>query len=117
VDCTPIRRAKIEQNAAIIDALLGNHASVRMTDESGGALNTMYAASRRTGETDIARKWAPLYVLQLARWLTFILDDLSHDGAYRRRIEALLGLDEHFAIFKNADRDLKSRRTWSIYRP
>ena len=115
--CTPSRQAKIEQNARLVDAMLGDRTSVHFTDEAGRTMNTVYAASHRTGESDIARKWAPLYVLQLARWLTFILDDLSHEGAYRQRIQALLGLDEHFAIFKNDDQYLKGRRTWSIYRP
>jgi len=77
---------------------------------------TVYAASQRTGETEVATKWAPLYVLQLARWLSFLIDDLAQKGAYVYRIGALLGLEEHFAIFMNEDVYLKSRRTWSTYR-
>ena len=115
--CTPARRKKIDENARKISAMLEDHTMVRFTDEAGGSMDTVYAASRRTGETDVARKWAPLYVLQLARWLAFLISDLSHEGAYRHRIEALLGLNEHFAIFINHDAYLKSRRTWSIYRP
>jgi hypothetical protein len=111
------QRARIERDARAVDAMFGRVSFVNMTDEAGGHMDTMYAASRRTGETDIARKWAPLYVLQLARWLSFLIDSLSHEGAYQRRIEALLGLDEYFVLFKDDDRYLKGRRTWSIYRP
>lgn len=109
------QRAKIEKNANLIHAMLSEHALVRFTDESGNIMNTVYSASRRSGETDIARKWIPLYILQLARWLTLMLDHLSHEGAYGHQIDALLGLDEHFAIFANEDAYFKSRRTWSIY--
>jgi hypothetical protein len=44
------------------------------------------------------------------------LNDLSQDGACTCRIEVLLGLEEHFALFMNHDRLLKIRRTWSLYR-
>jgi len=88
------KRERIERSAALIDHLLRDKALVSMTDETGAAMNTVYLASRRTGETDVARKWAPLYVLQLARWLTYLLYDLSHEGAYTYQIDGLLGLSE-----------------------
>jgi hypothetical protein len=114
--CTPTRPGKIEEKRTTYrcpaqQAHYGTfHGRVRKNDEHGACRITP------NGETDIARKWAPLYVLQLARWVAFILADLSQDGAYRRRIEVLLGLEEHFIKFKNDDRYLKSRRTWSIYK-
>ena len=83
------------------------------TDEAGAALNTVYALSYHTGETKIVRRWAPVYVLQIARWLAFTLYDLSHAGAYEHRIGALVGLHEHFVAFMNDDRVLKSRRVWT----
>lgn len=115
--CSAKKRAQIEANARDMEALLSDRALVHYTDEAGNTLNTVFAATHRTGETDVARKWVPLYVLQLTRWMAYLLYDLSHVGAYEKSIDALRGLDEHFAIFRNEDHLLKGRRTWSIYRP
>jgi hypothetical protein len=112
----PARRKRIDKDAGIVSAMLADHTVVRFSDEAGSLMDTVYAASQRTGETEVATKWAPLYVLQLARWLSFLIDDLAQKGAYVYRIGALLGLEEHFAIFMNEDVYLKSRRTWSTYR-
>jgi hypothetical protein len=114
--CKPTRRNRIDKDAAIVSAMFADNAVVTFVDEAGGLMKSVYAASQRTGETEIATKWAPFYVLQLARWLTFLIDDLAQKGAYIHRIGALLGLEEHFGIFMNEDAYLKSRRTWSTYR-
>jgi hypothetical protein len=45
------------------------------------------------GATRIVQKYGRLYVLQLVRWLAYLMSDLSHTG----RIETVLGLDEPFA--------------------
>jgi hypothetical protein len=100
--------------------MLADHTIVRFVDEAGSAMDSVYASSQRTGsqrtgETEIITKWAPFYVLQIARWLAFLIDDLAHKGAYACRIQALLGIEEHFAIFMNEDSYLKSRRRWSTY--
>jgi hypothetical protein len=113
--CKPARRKRIDEDADIVSGMLAD-AVVRFTDEAGTSMDTVYAASQCTGETEVATKWAPFYTLQLARWLTFLIDGLAQKGAYVCRIGALLGLEEHFAIFMNEDVYLKSRRTWSTYR-
>jgi hypothetical protein len=70
----------------------------------------------RAGATRIVQKYSRLYAMQLIRWLSSIISDLSHKGAYEQRIEALFGLDELFHMFRNEDRYLLGRKTWSIYR-
>jgi hypothetical protein len=114
--CKPARRKRIDKNAGIVSAMLADNTVVSFTHEAVSLIDSVYTASQRTGETEVVTKWAPLYVLQLARWLTFLIDDLAQKGAYVYRIGALLGLEEHFAIFMNEDVYLKSRRTWSTYR-
>jgi hypothetical protein len=114
--CKPARRARIDNNAAIVSAMLADNTVARYTNESGRAIDTVYGASQRTGETEVVTKWAPFYVLQLARWLTFLIDELAQKGAYTYRIQALLGIEEHFSVFFNEDSYLKSRRTWSTYK-
>jgi len=77
--------------------MFADHATVGFVGEAGKVLESVYAASQRTGETEVITKWVPLYVLHLARWLTFLIDDLAQKGAYVCRIGALLGVGEHFA--------------------
>ena len=70
----------------------------------------------RVGATRVVQKYGRLYVMQLIRWFSTIMMELSHKGAYERQIEAPLGLDERFYMFCNEDRYLRDRKTWSIYR-
>jgi hypothetical protein len=114
--CKPARRRRIDKNAAIVSAMLADNTVVQHVNEAGSLIDTVYGASQHTGETEVVTKWAPLYVLQLARWLTFLIDELAQKGAYTYRIGAVLGIEEHFSVFFNEDRYLKSRRTWSTYR-
>jgi hypothetical protein len=91
---TPVNRKKLDQDAHMISAKIEDHSLVGFTDEAGGSIDSVYAASQRTGETDVARKCVPFYVLEIARWLAFLISDLSREGAYYHRIKALLGLEQ-----------------------
>lgn len=70
----------------------------------------------RAGVTAVVQKYERLYMLQIARWQSSIISELSHRGAYEKRIEPLLGLDEPFWIFRGDERSFLIRKTWSIYR-
>jgi len=113
VHCSTKKRAEIEGEARLNDELYGHATFVRMTSESGEMMNTLYQAALRTGLTDVARKWTPLYVLQIMRWLTYLISDLAHEGAYTYHIDAVLGMEEHFGKFMNDDRYFKTRKKWS----
>lgn len=84
--------------------------------EEGTEINDVGTFFAHAGVTAVVQKYGRLYTLQIVRWLSSILYELSHRGAYEKRIESLLGLNEVFAIFGNDDRYLRDRKTWSIYR-
>jgi hypothetical protein len=97
-------------------SLIGGVTMVLHHDEAGQSMTSIEAMMNHAGATRIVQKYGRLYVMQLVRWLSTIMWELSHKGAYELRIEALLGLDEPFHIFCNEDRYLIGRKTWSIYR-
>lgn len=111
------QRDKDAAQAAMMDSLMGGFTRVLHHDENENTIDTVEGMMLRAGATRIVQKYGRLHVMQIIRWLSFLISDLSHKGAYRDRIEALLGLDEPFVIFRNPDSYLRDRKTWSIYRP
>jgi hypothetical protein len=110
------QRAKNEAQAKMMGSMLGAFATVLHHDEAGQSMTSIEAMMTRAGPTRIVQKYGRLYVMQLIRWLSTIMGELSRKGAYELQIEALLGLDEPFRIFCNEYRYLLGRKTWSIYR-
>lgn len=97
--------------------VIGNYSITRHRGEDGTEITDVGDFFARAGVTVVVQRYGRLYTLQIVRWLASILSELSHCGAYQKRIEPLLGLDEPFAIFRNEDQYLRNRKTWSIYRP
>ena len=110
---TAARRKRDYEHATIIGAMMGGHAMVLHHDESGRQITDMAELSALTGATKIVQKYGQLYSLHLVRWLTYTIFELSHTGAYRDRIVALLGLYEPFGQFMNDDAYLRGRRRWT----
>lgn len=102
--------------ACINTSLLGECSTVLHYLEDGTEVNNVNDFVGHAGATAIVQKYGRVYTLQIVRWLASILFELSHHGAYVKRIEPLLGLHEPFALFGNDDRFLRRRRTWSTYR-
>jgi hypothetical protein len=112
------KQRKKESNAArFATKYLGGFSLVLSHAEDGTEIDDMGDIFGRTGQTAVVQKYGRLYTLQIVRWLASILEALSFSGAYRQRIEPLLGLEEPFRIFGNDDHYLRDRKTWSIYRP
>lgn len=110
------QRAKDAAQGKTMNALLSPHTHVIHHDESGQTISSIDAMMIRDGATQVVQKYGRLYVMQLIRWFSTIIIGLSHEGAYKHRIEPLFGLDEPFRMFCNEDRYLRTRKTWSIYR-
>lgn len=113
---TKRQKNKIQQNARLIDELIGCHAMVMHHSESGDELNTVYDASFQTGITEAAKPYVRMYVMQIVRFMGHVLSELGY-AAYGTDMDTIPHLSEFFAIFNNNDQYFKSRRTWSIYRP
>lgn len=114
---TQRQRKKDEAQGKLMHALFADHATILHYDEQGKIINNFEALMIQAGATHIVQKYGRFYTLQIIRWLSFLIADLSRIGAYEHRIAPLLGLDEPFVIFSNDDALLKERKRWSIYRP
>lgn len=106
-----------EDNAVAdgVDQMLRANVTIRHHSESGESINDITTLVQRAGATRVVQKYGRLYVLQIVRWLSYIISHLAHEGAYTHRIEPLLGVDEPFKLFLNDDRYFQARKTWAIY--
>lgn len=109
-------KEQVEADAALMDALTGDVTKVLHRSETGQPIETVYDASRQTGLTQRAEPYVRLYVLQIVRFLASVLSDLGYQ-AHVAGLEDVPYLSEVFAIYNNDDSMLKSRKTWSIYKP
>lgn len=107
---------KIENNARLIAELMQPVSHVSHTSESGDHLGTVYEASVQTGLIEFAGPYTRMYVLQIARFFSHVMSALTY-SAYKEQMDFIPHLSEFFAIYNNNDTYLKSRKTWSIYRP
>jgi len=112
---TPRQSEKDKAIAAALDKTCGANALIRHESETGEPINDLAALVRRDGASRVVQKYGRLYVLQIVRWLSFLLADLAHEAAYTHRIEPLLGVEEPFHLFWNDDRYFLTRKTWAIY--
>lgn len=109
------QRKKDEANAVAMESMIGDISSVIHTAENGDPIRDVNSFFKRGSVTRIVQKYGRLYTMQIIRWLASIIFELSHLGAYEKRIQALLGLHEPFMIFMNKDNYFRDRKTWSIY--
>lgn len=114
---TATQRRKDQASATLMEKLIGNNSHIFHFAEDGKPITNIETLMTQGAATKVVQKYGWLYSLQIVRWLSYLLADLSFKGAYKNRLQPLLGLDEPFAIFRNDDPMLKNRKTWSIYRP
>lgn len=101
-------KEKIRRNATIASALLGSNSMVLHTSETGDMITDMEDGSYRTGMSDVVAPYRQLYVMQVIRYWAQLLSELyyvSKDGDIPH-------LSEVFALFKNDDAYIRSRKTW-----
>ena len=109
------RREKAEKGAALMESLLGDRSIVLHSTESSQSINDISKFWAHGQATQVVQKYGQLYTLQIIRWLSSLIYELSIIGAYEKRVEALLGLNEPFEIFLNNDTYLRGRKTWTVY--
>jgi hypothetical protein len=100
--------------SAALDQLAGPYMLVRFFAEDGTAIRSLGAAAQRTAETEFARRWERMYVLQLARFAGAVVAELGYQGG---GLEDIPAFSEFFALFHNSDAYFRGRKTWSIHRP
>ena len=109
------QRRKDETRAALFERMLGDNSVVLHSTEAGEPINDIHTFFSHGRATRVVQKYGRFYTLQIVRWLSSIMFELSHLGAYEKRIEALLGFNEPFGMFLNGDKYLRGRKAWSAY--
>ena len=79
---------------------MGSTCMVIITHEAGQPIDTVRAASRRTGSIEIAQPHVRLHVLQICRFLASVLSAIGYK-AQAAGLETIPYLNEFFAIFNN----------------
>jgi hypothetical protein len=110
------RRHTDEARATLFDQMIGHSCMVIHTAEDGSQINDIFAGAMQSAKVDFARPYVRLAVLQLARFLASIFDALT-TRSYGLRMEQIPHLSEFLALYNAPDKDLKSRKIWSTYRP
>jgi hypothetical protein len=106
-------RERDKHDAGVIEALMGPISMVRFSTEDGQELNTLEAASLKTGENKILQKFGTFYCTKIARFAFMILYDLERE-AHGAGLDDVPALNEFFFSFMNDDRYLKSRKTFPV---
>ena len=105
------RRQRDDAQAALGGRLMGPLTSVHYISEAGTSIRTVEDSMRATRQAVAARPWERMYVLQVGRFLGSTLGDLAR-SAHAQSFD-IPYVQEHFAIFNQADRYFRERKTWS----
>jgi hypothetical protein len=100
--------------AMTVEEMAGPYMSVRFLAEDGTPIQSAGAASQRAAETEFARRWERMYVLQLARFVGSVLSELGF-RAQAQGLEDIPCFSEFFGLFHNSDAYFRDRKTWSIH--
>lgn len=110
----PHHKRRHEQNARLIEQLIGERTLVRYCSETGRELKSMYEASIQVAITEFAKPYTRMYVMQIIRFVARLFCKLS-DAAHSQQLHNIPRLDEFFAIYNHNDKYFKNRKSWSIY--
>jgi hypothetical protein len=111
---TARQKQKDKATADALDESLREYVMVRHHCETGESIDDLAALIRRNGASRVVQKFGRLYVLQIVRWLSYLIAVLAHEGG-KHNIEPLFGVEEPFHVFWNDDRYFLRRKTWAIY--
>jgi hypothetical protein len=108
---SPARKAKIKQNARVIDQMVGRFTNVLHISESGDETTNVEDASYQTGVWEAVAPQRQLFVLQVIRFWVELLFDLQYKAMAVGR-EDIPYFNEIFAGFCNEDSYIRTRKTW-----
>ncbi len=112
---THAARRRHEHQAAFLDSMISGHTHVLHTSETGRTMRTVEAAVLHGAATEFVKPFTRMYVLQIARFLSYLMSTLSA-ASYSARLESVPHLADFFRIFENDDKYFRQRKVWSIYR-
>lgn len=107
---TESRRARDEARVDAIAVPAASLISVIATAETGEPIRDLPDLMRRNAEATTARPWERMYILQIARFLTYVIGELG------KRAQAVglpvPYLDEFFYDFQLDDQDFRRLKNW-----
>ncbi|HET6400683.1 MAG TPA: hypothetical protein VFH95_04710 [Candidatus Kapabacteria bacterium] len=107
------QRNRDEQTATLFVEPFGSLAYIMSFSEHGDEITAKQAAIA-LAHSKFAAPFARLYLLQIMRFLTMVMNDLNHQ-AYKDQNENIPDLGDFYGMFNNKDKYLKRWKTWSLY--
>lgn len=107
-------RAKAQ--AEVLDMVAAETTYIRHTTEDGKLIIGLGSLIARGAGSLVVQKYGTFYVLQVARWISYLAYDLSQYAGYTMKIDGLFGVYERVQMFMHPDSVLRKRRRWSLYR-
>ena len=105
------KKDAIQRNAAAVESILGPHAMVLHTSETGDEVTDVEQASQMTGMYEAVAPYRQLYVVQVIRYWVELLGSLQYK-AMGAGGEDIPHFGEIFALFYNDDSYIRTRKTW-----
>lgn len=105
----------IERNATVMASLLGQHAMVLHTSETGEEITDFEEASRMTGMHEAVAPYRQLCILQVIRYWSELLCSLQYT-AMKTGSQDIPFFSETFALFCNDDSYIRTRKRWDKLR-
>ncbi len=107
------KKIQIEDNAELINAMVGNIMLVQHISENGKTISDVKIASKMTGAQQAVAPYRQLFVLQMIRYWSELIIGLGHiaQSVNIKELE-IPYFSEVFGGFCNNDSYLKSRKTW-----
>jgi hypothetical protein len=105
------KKDTIQRNAAAVESILGPHAMVLHTSETGDEITDVEQASHMTGVYEAVAPYRQLYVVQVIRYWVELLGSLQYK-AMEAGGEDIPHFGEIFALFYNDDSYIRTRKSW-----
>lgn len=105
------KKMRIYRNARIIGMEMAPFTSAVFFSEDGKTFTNITEASARTGIWQAVASYRQLYVLQIARYLTEVIEGLGF-LAMSSGSEDIPHFSEFFGLFYNEDSYFRGRKTW-----
>lgn len=107
----PVRQLKDSHAADLLGAAIDDHASVLFTHVDGTQITTIRQAALATYQMRAAVPWTRMHTLQLVRWLAEVADYLTEES-YSLAAREIPVLNDFYAVFRQRDSDLRTRKGW-----
>lgn len=111
---SPRHAKRVRERAESIATVMGHDVRVSYHAEDGSEIDNVFDASVLTGVTEYIRPYCRMYVMQICRFVSHVMSDLTF-AAYDHRLADVPHLTDFYAIFNSPDSYFRSRKTWSIY--